>query len=236
MSEENPNAFMLKRISELEAAARIASDESTKWKARYRREQEALAKLKTANDALAKDQPAALDKLTKERDALILERDALKGKVDSSPSEWKTKAEDLQKELRARDAKDAWAEVLGKDSLCDKVTIEKLWKDIEYTPGEVVPTPEEIKEQLATARESVPYLFKTAGDTPAETRQGSKTSTAAPPLRDTVPGGRGAPDKTASRVTVKKSQMQDFRWMLDDRNQKMVEDAQSRGVLDIVDG
>jgi len=238
MSEENPNAFMLKRISELEAAARIASDESTKWKSRYRREQEAHAKLRTAHDALAKDQPDALDKLTKERDALVLERDALKGKVESSPSEWKTKAEELQAALHARDAKDAWGQVLGKDTLRDKVTVEKLWAEIDYKPGDTPPTPEEITEQLATARESVPYLFKDVDATTTTSTNGSQGSqtTAKSPLKETVAVGRGAPDKTASRVRVLKSQLQDPAWKLDKRNQEMMREAQANGVLDVVDG
>lgn len=203
---------LLKRNSELEAAVAKANADAKKRRHELRSEQEAHNKLKGEHEALT----------------------ARVQKAEASPGEWKTKAEKLQAELHARDAKDAWKEAIG-DSLRDKVTIEKLWKELEYTPGEAVPTPEEISEQLKAARESVPYLFKDADATSATDPRGSTMPATKPPLKETVDGGRGAPVKTANRVTVRKSQLQDPEWKLDKRNQKMLTEAQEAGTLVVTD-
>ncbi len=228
------NEFMLKRISELEKAVQDANGESAKWKARFKREQEAGTKLKAESEPAVKDARDALEKATAERDALLADRDTWKSKAESSPTEWKTKAEELQGKLQARDAADAWSKVVGEE-LAPKVSLEKLWAELDYKPGDTPPTPEEITEQLKAARESVPYLFKTVADTPTETPRGSQTPATKPPLKETVAAGRGAPDKTSSRVTVSKAQLQDPKWKLDPLNKEMLSDATKRGVLDIVD-
>ena len=81
----------------------------------------------------------------------------------------------------------------------------------------------------------VPYLFKDADATSANDSRESTRASSLPPLRDTVDVGRGAPDKTATQVKVRRSQMQDPAWKLDERNQKMLTDAQSRGALTIIE-
>ena len=218
---------LLKRISDLEGRVMTANEDAKKRRHALRAEQAAHEKLKSEHTAL-------VSKHTADTESLATDRDAWKAKAESSPTEWKVKAEELQSALRARDAKDAWAEVLGKDSLRPKVTIEKLWKDLEYTPGEAVPTPEEIAEQVKAARESVSYLFNDQVETTTPA-PGGATRTAKPPLTETVAAGRGAPDKSSSRVTVRKSQLQDPKWKLDPINKEMLSDAMTRGVLDIVD-
>jgi hypothetical protein len=207
---------LLKRISDLEAAVAKANSESKDRRKALRSEREAREKLESDLKALAAD------------------RDQWKTKAESSPDEWKTKAQEYQAKLQARDARDAWSGVVG-DTLADKVTLEKLWAEIQYTPGEAAPTPEEITEQVRAARESAPYLFKPAGATPAAA-PGGATRTPKPPLRELEGVGRGAPDTTASRVVVRQSQLQDPRWTLDPRNKKMIADAQANGTLEVVEG
>jgi hypothetical protein len=206
----------LARITELEASLVDANSEAAKRRRQVREERE-------AHSATEK----ALEKATGELGQV-------KAKVDAPPDEWKTKHDALQGKLHARDARDEWAKVLGGDSLHEKVTIEKLWSEIGYTPGEALPTPEEITEQVKTARESVSYLFKDPGSTPTPA-PGGATKVVKPPLKETVPAGRGAPGTTASRVTVRKSQLGDPKWALDPVNKKTLADASKAGVLDIVD-
>jgi hypothetical protein len=208
---------LLRRISELEASVAKANGDAKKYRLRLRDEEKAHGELKTAHGTLTK------------------EHDDLKTKSTQTPDEWKAKHDDLQGKLRARDARDEWAKVLGPDALRDKVTIEKLWRDLEYTPGEAVPTPEEIAEQVTKARESVPYLFNDKAET-ATNGSGEPTKVVKPPLKETDATRRGAPDKTSSRVTVSRSQLQDPKWKLDPQNKEMLTDATKRGVLDIVDG
>lgn len=206
----------LERIAELQASLVDANSEAGKRRKALKEEREAHAAtekaLERANGEIGK----------------------LKAKAEAPPDEWKAKHDDLQAKLHARDAKDAWAEVLGKDTLHEKVTVEKLWTEIGYTPGETLPTSEEITEQVKTARESAPYLFnaKVETTTPAP---GGATKAARPPLKETVPAGRGAPDTTASRVTVSRAQLQDPKWALDPANKKTIADASKRGVLDVID-
>lgn len=157
--------------------------------------------------------------MTQELEELTTDRDS-----------WKAKAEELQTRLHARDAADAWTSVLGGDTLHEKVTLEKLWSEIGYVPGETPPTTEEIAEHLKGARENAPYLFRAAAPQVEAPKPTAKT-----PLKVTAPVGRGPADTGASRVRVTKSQLQDPAWKLDPANKQMLFDAQQRGVLDVVD-
>jgi hypothetical protein len=207
---------LLRRISDLEAAVSKANGDAKKYRLKLRDEEKVHTELKTQHNAL------------------VTQHDELKNTATKSPDEWKQKHDDLQQKLRARDASDAWSKEVG-ESLAPKVTLEKLWSEIGYTPGEAAPTPGEIAAQVARARESVPYLFapeKVETTTPAP---GGATKVVKPPLKETDATGRGAPDTTSSRVTVRKSQIQDPKWKLDPVNSKMMADASRRGVLDIVD-
>jgi hypothetical protein len=208
---------LLKRISELDQLLLVANGEAKKRKVALYAEREAHSRTKA------------------ELATVTTERDDFKGKVETSPAEWKSKAEALQAQLNSRDARDAWKAVIG-DGLRDKVTMEKVWAEIQYTPGDVIPTPEEITEQVKAARDAAPYLFKDETAETATAAPGGATKTPLPPLKETVGVGRGAPDTSVRRVTVRHSQLQDPQWALDAKNQKMMANAQADGTLEIVPG
>lgn len=169
-----------------------------------------------------------LSAVTKERDdalgqvkALTTDRDTWKTKAEASPGEASQEVQRLQAELHTRDHRDAWASV--RDELADKVTVEKVWAEIGYTPGDKIPTAEQIKERVDKARETVPYLFKVPDGTttPPGGASGGQGGGGTPPPG---PGyGRGAPSKDAGFMVVRRSDAQNPAWM--EANQSKLNDA-----------
>jgi|GEM_PF-6972008 len=211
----NTTDALLKRISELEQKLNEACADAKKRRTQLREEQTAHNELKTRVQGLETENT----------------------QLKQSPGEWKTKHDDLQQQLRTRDAADAFKGVLG-DTLAPKVTLTKFLAEIGYTPGEVAPTPEEIGELVKQARENVPYLFAPETAETATTPPGGATQgQTRPPLKETlgIPS-RGAPDMSASRFTVKRSQLQDPNWSLDPNNKRLVREARQNNTLEVVDG
>jgi septal ring factor EnvC (AmiA/AmiB activator) len=144
--------------------------------------------------------------LAAERDTLAVERDDFKAKATAAPNEIQKKLDEATAALRSRDHRDAFKAAIG-DQLADKVAVEKLWAEVDYKPGEALPTPESIQELVGKAREAAPYLFKSDPG-------GSQQPQPKAPLAGAVGGGRGGPDN-AGRFTVRKADLQDGQWIDD---------------------
>jgi hypothetical protein len=154
----------------------------------------------------AKDEKAALETRATSAET---ERDTLKTTVANLPTEQADEIKRLKGDLQARDHRDAWSAV--KDQLNDKVSIEKVWAEIDYKPGDKLPTPEQIQEQLGKARESAPYLFK-----PADAAGPAHGATVTPAESALPPGpgyARGNPSNDAGAFTVRRSDTQNPDWM-----------------------
>jgi hypothetical protein len=180
---------------------------------RHEREKKELTDLRAAHEALAK------------------ERDTWKEKAEAAPSALQAKLDETLGQLRARDHRDAWRDTLS-GTLNDKVAIEDVWAKLGYSPGDKVPTADEIREQAKSAREAAPYLFK-PGETPTNGSQGPKASTPPPPLTAPIVPSRGAPDNSARRFEVRKSQSRDPAWMR--QNQDNIDEARRAGTLTFVE-
>ena len=205
---ENENGFLLKRISELERALVEANAEAKKRRLKHR------------------DDAKELEALRADKEMWTRERDALQ----SSPTEWQAKYEKIEGELRARDHRDLWQKTIG-DQLNEKVTLEKVWAEIQYKPGDNLPSDSEIKSQVKAAREAAPYLF----------RQPSEAGTPAPAGAQSQPKGqshvpfdasRGDRDTGISRFKVLRSDMRDSSFMM--THSKQIAEASKKGLLDII--
>jgi hypothetical protein len=205
---DNENGFLLKRISELEKALVEANAEAKKRRLKHR------------------DDSKELQDLRAEKETWTKERDALK----SSPTEWQAKYEKIEQELRARDHRDVWQKAIG-DQLNEKVTLEKVWAEIQYQVGEQLPSESEIKSQVKAAREAAPYLFRQPSEAgtpaPAGAQPQSKATSHVP-----FDASRGAPDTGSPRYKVLRSDMQNASFMMS--HSKQIAEASRKGVLDIV--
>jgi hypothetical protein len=144
--------------------------------------------------------------------AALAEAEEWKTKSTSSPDEWKAKAEEASAKLIARDHRDAWKTAVG-DQLHDKVAVEKLWNEIGYQPGEAIPTPEQITEQISKAREAAPYLFKPVGSSPAVASvEATQAAVALANTGQAQGGGRSASDTSVARVTYSLSEVARSGW------------------------
>lgn len=205
MSDENSGPFLLRRISELERQVAEANAEAKK----RRIEKKAVAK--EAEDLRA------------ERDALAKEREALQ----ASPGEWQRKAEELQKQVRVRDHRDAWHAAIG-DMLNEKVPLEEVWSKLKYEPGDQIPTSQEIKEQVKAARDAAPYLFRQETATPAP--GGAKPTREA--LHVPLDASRGDRDTGLGKFVVRQSDMRNPIFMM--ANSKKISEASRDGNLTVL--
>jgi hypothetical protein len=213
MSETNGD-FLLRRVGELERQLAESNAEAKKRRLSSRKLQ------------------AECDALKAERETLAAERDTLKTTVETAPSEWRAKYEDLSQQVRTRDHRDAWARVLG-DQLAAKVPVEEVWSKLGYRPGDELPTEQQIKEQAGTVRETAPYLFQTASATDAPDPRGSQRA-AGGTLEVGLDAGRGAPDKGTEKLYVRESQLKDPRFALP--NTKALAEASRAGNLVVLPG
>lgn len=166
-----------------------------------------------------------LDEARKQVDALTADRDNLQGRLAAAPDALQSEVDRLKGEIRTRDHRDAWAAVKGE--LHDRVTVEKLWAEIGYTPGDQVPTAEQITEQVAAAREVAPFLFKTAETANDASRgaNGAQSNGGLPP----GPGyGRGLPSTDAGFFTVRRSDLENPEWMQSNQGKLAAAGAESR--------
>lgn len=213
--DHNNNDYMLRRIAELERELAETKTEAKKRRLELRELKEAHATLQT------------------ERTALEGDRDQWKTKAEAAPGTVQAENDQLRQELRTLRHHAAWEKAVS-DQLHDKVTVDKLWGELQYKPGDELPTPEQITEQVKAARESAPYLFKNGVETTQDASGEAKRARPSP-LDVQTSASQGRPDtssRTAFRVT--KQQLGDARWMSDRLNQKALSEAQQNGSLEIV--
>lgn len=124
-----------------------------------------------ANGKLKKDLEAA----TKSVDTLTKERDELKNAAASGPKELTDKIASLEGQILSRDHKEAFAgvkefKVKGEDgketefTLNDGVTVDALWKHLDYKPEGDKPDAAKITGLMGEAAKSASYLFKPKAD------------------------------------------------------------------------
>ena len=167
-----------------------------------------------------------------ERDRLAQEREA----ASATPGEWQQKAEDLQKQLRSRDHRDAWLGAIG-DQLGAKVPIEEVWAKLKYEPGDQVPTAEQIREQAQAARDAAPYLFsegRGSGQTAPAGAQQTSSGNGQGSLSVPLDVSRGVRDTGIGRMVVRESEMRDVGFMMS--NTKALAEASKAGNLTILPG
>lgn len=203
-----------RRIDELTAEKAKLHMEATKWRVQFREVE------KERNELKGQIGP------------LTTERDTWKQKAEATPKELQARVDELSGELKSRDHRDAFLDVLH-DELNEGVTVADLWAKLGYKPGDGTPTPDQIREQTKPLRESAPFLFRPAPAGPGMPGPGGATRGSPPPLVTTLPTGRGVPDNTARRFEIRKSQSRDARWMRE--NQKAIEDARKAGTLTFID-
>jgi hypothetical protein len=214
MSDANSHEFMVTRLGELERRLVEVSDEAKRRKLAARK--------------LEKE----LEGVRAERDEMAREREALR----STPSEWQQKAEDLERQLRSRDHRDAWREAIGLE-LAEKASVEDVWAKLKYEPGDQVPTADQIREQAKAARDAAPYLFSEGrgGGTSApvgaqQALEGNGQRLLSVPLDVS----RGVRDTGIGRMVVRESDMRDVGFMMS--NTKALAEASKAGNLTILPG
>ncbi len=207
-------ASLNSRISDLTMQVATLSTEAKKRRLELRAEQTAHGTLKTAHAALVTD------------------RDTWKGKAEADPPALQAQLDKAHADLRARDHRDAWKEAVGAH-LNDGATVEDVWAKLQYTPGEKIPTPAEITEQVKQAQGAAPYLFR-PGSIPTNGQPRPTAGTPPPPpLTAPIVPSRGAPDTAARRFEVRKSQSRDPAWMR--QNQDQIAEARKANTLVFVE-
>jgi hypothetical protein len=212
---DGENGFLLKRISELE---RLVEIKIADYKKARHQSRLASEELKTIRE---------------ERDVLAREREALQ----ASPNEWRAKYEDLQKDLKARDHKDAWLKIVGPE-LADKVPLDEVFGKIQYQVGDSVPSESEIRKLAQQAREVAPYLFRQESEPGAIAPQGAPSApqganaASRSPAQVPFDASRGERDTGSSKFRVLRSDMRNPRFMM--THSKAIAEASAKGILDIV--
>jgi hypothetical protein len=227
----------INRLNAEVADLRAEAKDHRLGKGKARRELEAVA----AREAeAARAHAEEVEALRKQVEDTLAARDALQEKLDTAPDQWRAKLETAEAQLRARDHRDAWARAVGAE-LHEKVSVEKLWSEVDYQPeGEVDPT--RIDELVNAAREAAPYLFKPAGapaqrrqQTPAAEPRGSQRPAAPVPFDTGLAGGRGGRDtSSAGMYRVRESDLSDPLWMRD--NQARLAEARRNGTFQVIPG
>jgi hypothetical protein len=226
-SDSHGTENLLRRITDLDAQLRAANAESMKRKQANRDLRAQVAQLTEQVTSLTTDVNRWKTQATAEPDAVAQENVRLKA------------------EIQKRDNQSAWLKVVGKE-LHPKATVEKIWQEIGYQPGDTVLTEDKIKEQISLAKESAPYLFQVNGEEtpqngseePKGGKKESSSSTKQEPLDVEWGGSRGnsgAGGSGAHTVKVRKTDMQNPKWALNPANQKMIREANAAGNLEILD-
>jgi hypothetical protein len=211
MSESDHANDFIKRIGELSAENKGYRLKASKYKG------EAEAARKEADEWKAK------------MEASVKDAETWRAKAESTPSEMKGKIDELTKQLRMRDHKDAWKEVAA--DLAEKVSVESLWKLIGHDPASSDVDVEAVKTMVDAAKAEHPYLFKGA-DAPAG-EPPVNGSSAHRALQNGLGGGRGALDTSSSRFTVRSSDLSNPEWMR--MNQSAYVKACTEGTITLVD-
>jgi hypothetical protein len=180
-----------------------------------------------------------LTELTTAHEALTAERDKLKTAADATPGQLQTENTELKSKLRSIDHKAAFTEALsttkGADgkplALNTGATIETLWQQVQYQVPDADPDAAKITELIGKAVTAHPFLFTSAAD--AARGAGAPNAGTRPPLTPAVGSGRGRLDTAHEEVRVRKSDMQNPRWAIE--NSKRLGEAQKAGLLVITD-
>jgi hypothetical protein len=208
-------ASLNRRIDELMAEKAKLHMEAGKWRTQLREVQKER------------------DGLKAELGPMMAERDQWKQKAEATPKDLQARVDELSGELKSREHRDAFLDVLH-DELNEGVTVADLWAKLGYKPGDGTPTKDQVLEQVAPLRESARFLFRSGPAAPAMPGPGGATVAGKqPPLVATGPTGRGAPDMTARRFEIRKSQSRDPRWMR--LNREAIETARKAGTLTFID-
>lgn len=196
------------RVTELQADTARLKDETIKRRS-------LIKELRAERDTLRadyQDLSAKADAYLAEHDTkfadLERERDEYKGKAEAPPDD---RIKELEGKLRQREHRDAWGEALS-GQLADKAGVETVWREIAYTPGEAVPTPEQIKELVGKARDAAPYLFRGAGGSGAAPG-GAQQAARRPALVVGDAASRGVRDGTPGRVRYTAEDTRQPGWM-----------------------
>lgn len=187
-------------------------------------------KLAEENETLKKQADAGKSDLQKQIDALTAERDSWKSKAEAAPSEIQQENERLTGELRTIKHRGAFEKV-AKEQNIRPDAIEAAWKLSGYEADSDTPDEGKIRSVVGDAVKANPFLAQPAGETLAAGPRGSQQ-----PLRTSVDsGGRGAPVATSGVTRVRKSDMQDPKWILDPRNKAALAEAAKNGTLEVID-
>lgn len=170
-----------------------------------------------------------VEALRKQVESLTAERDQFKQKAETTPNELQAKVEALTSEIRTRDHRDAFSRSVG-GRLVDKADVNHVWQALNYQPGEAVPTPEQVEEQLGKAREAAPWLFREGSGVTPQSSPGGTTHGFQVPATQPPPGsGRSDSGTSSGRFVVSPQQMGDPAWM--QANQQRIADAYASGAL-----
>lgn len=195
-----------RRINELQTELGNVKDESIK----RRNKLTEAKKDKDGSEARFAELTAERDKAVADLAAVSAERDGFKAKLESSPSEAAQKVQQLESQIRERDHRDAWSAALD-GQLQENVPIADVWAKAGYKPDGEIPTPDQIKEQAAKARDAAHWLFRTEGETPNGVPGGTKDA-ARQPLRVAESQSRGARDTVNGRLTYRKADLRQPGW------------------------
>ena len=171
-------------------------------------------------NAESRDRRLKLRKAEKDRDeargqveSLTKARDDWEAKAKATPGEQADRVKSLEGQLRRLGVEKALAAALKPEDLNDKVTTDHIidaLKPAGFDPSAEGAEKADFKGLVGKARESHPYLFRTAGETPAAAPDGA---THRPALTLGEAGGRGARDTQAGTVHYRKSELHDPNWM-----------------------
>jgi hypothetical protein len=187
--------------------------------------------------AEAKDRRIKARTVTAERDelktqlgTLTTERDTWKGKAEAAPGDKDRRIAELEGTIRTRDHKEAFHR-LAKAAGVREEALADLWSLSDYKADTDTVDEARINQLIGEARTGRPYLFSTAGETPAADSRESKKPLSPPPG-----SGRGAPANGSGQYRLTASQMRDPKFMMDPKNSKAIAQAQADGNLVVVDG
>lgn len=196
MSDE----YLKDQVTQLRKDLEKANAEAAKY--RHARK-DTIGQLEAVRKQLAETQAThekTLADLAKERDTATTERDQWKTKAELLPTEQAERLKTLEGEIRLRDHRDAFRSVLTAEKaahkLHDKASLDEVWTKIGYTPGDKLPTADEIAGMVGKAQEAAPYLFQVPDQASGRGPHGQGNGV--------VPGsgGRGQADLGPSNQTI----------------------------------
>lgn len=207
-------------IARLNGVIAATRGEAADWRKKAQSFKKQVGELTTEKDGLAKT-------LT-DKEAEIGQ---WKVKADAAPGEAGKQIENLQKAIQLRDHKDAFKALYADESLQlnSSVPVEELWALMKYEPSGDAVDAKAIRDQVAKAIESRPYL-KAAPKVTEAVAEVAETQPAKPP----GPGAaRGTTASEPGKFHVTKAQSGDARWMWE--NRQAIAQAREEGRLQLIE-